>query len=132
MIFTEYIRISYNCFIVGIRRRTVGNKARFAVCVGSELADFMGHGFAVVGGILRGIGDDVALFESGGVNLFNQYQVACAEIGLAHGVGQDDKRLVAEQIAVGTVKGGYRNNGEYHHKNGESHHHPHKYTSDYF
>ena len=66
MIFTKYIRISYNCFIVGIRCRTVGNKARFAVCVGGEPADFMGYGFAVVGGILRGIGDDPIVLYRGG------------------------------------------------------------------
>ena len=92
----------------------------------------MGYGFAVIGCILRGVGDDVALFQSGGVNLFYKYQIACAEVGLAHGVRQNNERLIAEQIAVGTVKGGYRNNGEYHHSHGKSYHQPHKYTPDYF
>ena len=92
----------------------------------------MGDGFAIVGCILRGIGDDVALFEGGGVNLLDQHQIARIEVGFAHGVGQNDERLIAEQIAVGTVKGGYRNNGEYHHSHGKSYHQPHKYTADYF
>lgn len=71
----------------------------------------MGDGFTVVGCILRGIGDNVTLFERGGVNRFHEHQIARIKVRLAHGVGQNNNPLIAEQITVGTVKGGYRNNG---------------------
>ena len=47
-VFAEHIRVGHDGFIVGVGCRTVGDKARFAVGVGGELADFMGYGFAVV------------------------------------------------------------------------------------
>ena len=88
----------------------------------------MGDRFAEVGGVLRGVCDDVTLFKSGRVNLFNKHKIACVEIGGLHGVGKDDKRLISENVAVGAVEGGDRDDGENHHKHRKYHHKPHQYV----
>ena len=83
-VFTQNIRVGDYGLIVGVGRCTVGYKAGLAVCVGREAADFMGYGFPIIRGVLRSIGDNVALFQSGGIYVLDQHQVPCAKVGLAH------------------------------------------------
>ena len=72
LVLTEHVRIGNDGFIIGIGSSTVGDKARITLCIGCQLADLMGDGLAETVSILRHKGDDVALFESRGVNLFDK------------------------------------------------------------
>ena len=91
----------------------------------------MGNDLAEIIHVLWGEGNDVALAQRARVDLLDQHQIARGKIRGAHGVRQDDKRFVAEQVPVRPVKGVDRNNGKDHHADRYQYDHPCKDGLDY-
>ena len=128
---TNNTLLAFNLSAIFVRG-TVGDKARLAVLRLGQRADLVGDGLAEVIGVLRGVGDDVAFLERGGIDLFDQNEVACIEIGLAHRIRQDDERLVPEQRTVRTVERGHGHDREDHHAHGDRHDQPDEDAADHF
>ena len=131
-VFAEHVGIGDDGFVVGVCRRAVGHEARLAGFVRRQTADLVRDRRAVVGAVLRGVGDDVTRLERGGVDTLDQNEVARVKVGFLHGVGQNDEGSVAEDTPVCAVKGGDRHDGEDHHADGEDHEEPDQQIADKF
>jgi hypothetical protein len=84
-----------------------------------EVSDFMGNDTGVIIRFTGAKGDDIALLQCGGIaDLLNKDDIACTEIGFAHGIGSNDEKLPTEDVAVIFVQRCYGEKGKYDHDNG--------------